>query len=126
MLYNIDKRLREIMHMPTRPFGNLDVIFCGDLCQAQPVRDFWIFEQPRFQQQPFPYKFWPDMIKCYEPKKVVRQENQTFISILNRIRTCSQTIDDIDYLNQHCYRKTPIDATFPYLFHCNKDVQEHN
>ena len=43
MLYNIDKRLREIMHTPTRPLGNLDVIFCGDLCQVQRVHDSCIF-----------------------------------------------------------------------------------
>ena len=29
MLYNIDKRPREIMHTPTKPFGGIDVIFCG-------------------------------------------------------------------------------------------------
>ena len=74
MLYNIDKKLREIMHTPTRPFGNLDVIFCGDLCQAKPVRDSWIFEQPRFQQQPFPSNFWPYMIKFYELKTMARQK----------------------------------------------------
>ena len=39
MLFNIDKRLREIMHVPTKPFGGLDVIFYGDFCQAQPIHD---------------------------------------------------------------------------------------
>ena len=47
MLFNIDKILREIFHMPTKPFGNVDVIFCGDFYQAEPIRDSWIFDQPK-------------------------------------------------------------------------------
>jgi hypothetical protein len=52
MLYNIDTKLHKIMHTLTTPFGNLDIIFCGDLCQAQHVlklldicetTEFWNF-----------------------------------------------------------------------------------
>ena len=71
MLYNIVKRICELMHAPTRPFGNLDVIFFGDLFQVQPVHDSCIFEQPIFQQQTFPYTFWLDTTKFYELKTIV-------------------------------------------------------
>lgn len=39
-----DSRLRSIMHKPTKPFGGLDVLLYGDLCQASPVKDNWIFK----------------------------------------------------------------------------------
>ena len=102
------------MHIPTKPFGNLDFIFCGDICQADPVHDSQIFEQPIFHQQTLPYTFWYGSMKYYELKTIVR------------IRTCNQTIDDITYLNMHCHRQQPLDPTFPSLSYCNKDVQKHN
>ena len=60
MLYNIDTRLQEIMHTPTLPFGNIDVILCGDLFQVKPIRDSWIFEQPKIQQKNTIYLMLPN------------------------------------------------------------------
>jgi hypothetical protein len=45
-LYSIGNRLRSIKHVHTKYFGNIDMIFCGDLYQAQPIQDSLIFEQP--------------------------------------------------------------------------------
>ena len=45
-LYSIDNQLRNIKHVQTKYFGNLDMILCGDLYQAQPIQDSLIFEQP--------------------------------------------------------------------------------
>ena len=56
----------------------------------------------------------------------MRQDNKEFVSILNRIRTCEQTTNNIAYLNKHCYKCPRNDRTFPYRFHLNKDVQQHN
>ena len=42
-LYCIDDRLRNIKHAQTKYFGNIDMIFCGDLYQAQPIQDSLIF-----------------------------------------------------------------------------------
>ena len=126
MLYNMDKRLREILHVATKPFGNVDVIFCGDFFQAEPIRDSWIFEPPRLHGQQLPYGFWAENVKCFQLNRVMRQTDQTFISILNRIRRNIQTESDIAFLNNHCCRPTPVDPAFPYLFFRNKDVQEHN
>ena len=78
MLFNIDKRLRQIMHVATKPFGGLDVTFCGDFCQVQPVHDSWIFEKPRVHQQTFPYTFWTENVRFYELKIVVKQHYRCF------------------------------------------------
>ena len=42
-LYSIDNRLRNIKHVHTKYFGDIDMIFCGDLYQAQPIQDSLIF-----------------------------------------------------------------------------------
>jgi hypothetical protein len=56
----------------------------------------------------------------------MRQTNEKFIAILNRMRTNSQTRDDLEYINTNCIRPAPNDPTFPYLFYKNKDVAMHN
>jgi hypothetical protein len=43
-LYSIDNRLRNIKHVQTKYFGNIDMLFCGDFYQAQPIQDSLIFE----------------------------------------------------------------------------------
>ena len=42
------------------------------------------------------------------------------------MRLNEKSIDDIEYINYHCYRPTLVDPLFPYLFYKNKDVQRHN
>lgn len=71
MLYSMDRRLREIMHIATKPFGNVDLIFCGDFYQAEPVRDAWIFEHSTIHGQKTPYTFWKDNVKYYQLEQVM-------------------------------------------------------
>jgi hypothetical protein len=125
-LFSIDSRLRSIKHVQTRYFGNIDMVFCGDLYQAQPIHDSLIFEQPRMDMQSIAYDFWTDCVKCYELQTTMRKTNGKFIAILNRMRTNSQTKDDLDYINMNCIRPAPNDPTFPYLFYRNKEVALHN
>ena len=56
----------------------------------------------------------------------MHQTNATFIAILNKMRTNTQTNSDIAYLNINCMHPAPNDPTFPYLFYKNKDVASHN
>jgi hypothetical protein len=125
-LYSIDNRLRNIKHVHTKYFGDIDMIFCGDLYQAQPIQDSLIFEQPTVNMQTMTHDFWKDNIKCFELHTTMRQTNETFIAILNRMRTNNQTCDDLTYINSSCMRPAPTDPTFPYLFYKNKDVAMHN
>ncbi|XP_059070801.1 uncharacterized protein LOC131860407 [Cryptomeria japonica] len=122
----IDKRLRDIMQTPTTPFGGLDTIFCGDLYQALPVLDSIIFENKPTATDLLPYNFWIDNVKCYPLTKTMRQKDETFIYILNKMRVAAQTSDDIDYLNQHCLKQPPVDPTLPHLFYRKVDVHNHN
>ena len=112
--------------MPTCHFANIDVIFLGDLYQAQPVRDSMIFESPKLDKNVIPYDFWKQKIKCYQLKTAMRQKDTHFVTVLNRIRLDEQSKEDIDYMNNKCFRPPPLDLQFPYVFYRNKDVESHN
>jgi len=65
-LYSINNRLRKIKHVQTKHFRNIDIIFCGDFYQAQPIQDSLIFEQPRINSQTITHDFWKDNVKCLQ------------------------------------------------------------
>lgn len=65
--------------------------------------DFWIFGDLVLKGINAPYSLWKDNVKTYELKQVMQQENKEFMSILNKIRTCSHTDDDLRFLNTHFY-----------------------
>jgi hypothetical protein len=125
-LYSIDNRLRSIKHVHTKYFGNIDMIFFGDLYQARPIQDSLIFEQPTVNMKTVTHDFCRDNIKFFELHTTMRQTDETFIAILNRMQTNNQTYDDLTYINSRCLRLAPTDTTFHYLFYTNKDVSIHN
>jgi hypothetical protein len=102
------------------------MIFWGDFYQPQPIHDSLIFEQPTINMQTITYDFWRDNVKCYELHTTMRQTNEKFIAILNRMQTNSQTNDDLAYINTNCMRPNPNDPTFPYIFYKNKYVAMHH
>jgi hypothetical protein len=124
--YSICSQLRSIKHVQTKYFGNIDMILCGDLYQAQPIQEYLIFEQPTVNMETSTHDFWRDDIKFFELHTTMRQTDETFIAILNRMHTNNQTHDDLTHINLRCLRPAPTDPTFPYLFYKNKDVSNHN
>jgi hypothetical protein len=124
-LYSIRNLLRSIKHVQMKYFGNIDMIFYGDLYQAQPIQDSLIFEQPTINMETVTHEFWRDNIKCFELHTTMRQTDETFISIMNRMCTNNQTHDDLTHINLRCLRIAPTDPTFHYLFYRNKDVSNH-
>ena len=99
----IDQFLR--MHGPeaNEPFGGVQMIFFGDLHQLPPVvsphegeafgslyESPWFFKARVFNQLPF------DKV---ELRKVYRQKEQSFLALLNAIRTGEAEAEDLDALN---------------------------
>jgi hypothetical protein len=125
-LFSIDSRLRIIKHVQTKYFRNLDMVFCGNIYQAQPIYDSMIFEHPNMNMQRISYEFWTYSVKCYELHTTMRQKNEKFISIMNRMRTNSQTTEDLEYIYTNCIQPASNHPTFPYLFYRNKYVALHN
>lgn len=104
----IDKILRVYNRNMREPFGGKQMIFVGDVYQLQPV----VKEDDRRLLSPFyasEFFFDAKVFQDYplvsiELKKVYRQKDDSFISILDHIRTNQTTYDDLHLLNE---RVTP-------------------
>jgi hypothetical protein len=80
----VDQRLRSIKHIQNKYFGNIDLIISGDLHQAPPVRDRWIFQNIDEGLNILAPSFWHNHVKCYQFTKVMRQSDLKFIHALDR------------------------------------------
>lgn len=99
----IDKVLRIYCRNMREPFGGKQLLLVGDIFQLEPV----LREDDRRLLQPFynsSYFFSAKVFQEFqlvsiELRKVYRQSDTTFISILDRIRSNTATNDDIKVLN---------------------------
>lgn len=112
LLDHIDSRLRRIRHID-RPFAGVQVVMIGDLKQLPPVvdkRDGEILDE--FYNNGFFFEsqaFRASDCILIEFKKVYRQEDAGFVSLLNRVRDNAATDKDIEDLNKR------------YTENCNED-----
>lgn len=100
----IDHMLRFLRRRKHEAFGGLQVLFIGDLMQLPPVvKDSeW---QVLSQYYKSSYFFEARALHGNPPihvelEKVYRQQDQQFISLLNRFRENKQAAEDIGFLNQ--------------------------
>lgn len=100
----IDAILRHFRNQPLLPFGGVQVLYIGDLFQLPPVMpdEQWqllkdcyesvFFFHARVMQQTAPL--------FIELNKIYRQNEATFISLLNGVRNSTLDWDDLEVLNQ--------------------------
>jgi hypothetical protein len=107
MLDAIDAVLRHIRSNSREPFGGVQVLFIGDLYQLPPVvkESEWQLLRDYYQS---PFFFEAMSYKEAAPigielMKVYRQHDETFISLLNRVRSNQMVESDFERLMQ-CYR----------------------
>ena len=99
----IDKVLRVYCRNMREPFGGKQLLLVGDIYQLEPV----VMEEDRQLLRPFyPSSFFFDarvfremQLVCIELRKVYRQNDPMFISILDHIRTSQVTPIDLKILN---------------------------
>ena len=112
LLDHIDSRLRRIRHID-RPFADVQIVMIGDLKQLPPVidrRDGEILDE--FYDSGFFFEsqaFRASDCLFIEFKKVYRQEDAGFVSLLNRVRDNVATDKDIAEINKR------------YTENCNED-----
>lgn len=99
----IDTILRNVRQQPDAPFGNLQVLFIGDLHQLPPVvkPEDWQYLAPYYQT---PFFFEAKAVRRSPPlnlqlTKVYRQNEQRFVDVLNRIRNNEVTTNDLELLH---------------------------
>lgn len=101
----IDYRMRSVKRNYHVPFGGVQVLFIGDLYQLPPVvkdeewsvlsrfyKSMHFFEAKALQNSGLVY---------LELDKIFRQQDETFIRILNNLRDNKSTPEDVRILNQH-------------------------
>ncbi|AMQ56164.1 helix-turn-helix domain-containing protein [Algoriphagus sanaruensis] len=105
----IDYRLRSVKRRYSTPFGGIQVLFIGDLYQLPPVvkdEEWEVMKQFYASMHFFEAKALKDSGMIYlELDKIFRQQDETFIRILNNLRDNRPSLEDIRILNSHY--KTP-------------------
>ena len=101
----IDDRLREYRKQKYSPFGGVQCLFIGDLQQLPPVvRDEdWALMQKHYST-PFFFSSKALQESSYvtiELKKIYRQADEKFISILNEVRNNHLSMESLNELNKH-------------------------
>ena len=108
MVDGMDRFLRTLTRSHL-PFGGKQVVFVGDLFQLPPVykkgsaddemlRAFYGNGTPYFYKS---YVLKRMNLPKIEFQKVYRQQDEPFLSILNRMRVGNNTQEDFEYLNEH-------------------------
>ena len=99
----IDKTLKKIRRN-NLPFGGVQIVAIGDMQQLPPVAvgNEWNILSEYYNS---PYFFASDAFKngnfqVIELKKIYRQSDEKFISLLNKIRDDKCSLDDLEELNQ--------------------------
>ena len=99
-LYKIYMRLQEIKglsYSKTR-FGNVTIIAVGDLYQLSSLKDKKIYDTPGSNYDPtlisLHGSLWKENFNFHELKDIVRQKDQQFAQLLNRVREAQMTEDD--------------------------------
>jgi len=101
----IDFRMKSVRGNFQESFGGIQVLFIGDLFQLPPIvkdhdwavlkhhyRSMHFFEAKALKQSPLVY---------VELTKIFRQEDDSFIRILNNLRNNQTLKEDLDELNEH-------------------------
>ena len=105
-LYKIHMRLQEIkgMNYSDTRFGNVIIIAVGDLYQLPPLKDKKIYDTPGSSSDPTPIclhgSLWQENFNFHELKHIVRQKDQHFAQLLNRVCEAQITDDDEATLKQ--------------------------
>ena len=110
----IDRFLR-INRSSTVPFGGVQLLLIGDLFQLPPVVPLAEGEVLHFNGYASPYFFSSFSLQHarlvpLELKTVFRQEDTSFIELLNQVRIAENLEFVLEEINQKCYRNNVDDA----------------
>lgn len=128
----IDATLRECLYS-TAPFGGKQIVFSGDLFQLEPVlvdeADKAVISDNYHTDKPFFFKakvFGRMRLPKIEFKKIFRQDDASFLGILNNIRSGVVRQADLDKLNRRIGISVPKDGMVITLCSVNKRADKIN
>ena len=126
MIDAIDDILRHVRNKPNEVFGGTQMLFIGDLFQLPPVvKDDEAQLLSQFYQSPF---FFDAIVmqlapfKTIELTKIYRQQDSTFIQLLNKIRNNECTESEFELLRS-LRKKMPDPLPKGTIVLCSHNVQ---
>lgn len=129
MLDAVDTILK-VVRRSQQPFGGVQLLFIGDLYQLSPVAkpDEWAVMQAYYES---PFFFHAKVMEEAKPlnielTKIYRQNEQTFIDLLNNIRQGKVTNNDLDLLDSRL-KHQKIEGAITLTTHNQKadSINEH-
>lgn len=105
MLRHLDETLRASKKASLEPFGGIPVVFCGDFSQLPPIENRSAMLSPdssssssNYRAYAFKCPVWQEVFgggkNTVVLNRTFRQDNQEYISLLNRVRLGKMTIAD--------------------------------
>ena len=135
MLHYVDARLKQVFDSD-EIFGGLSIILVGDFKQLPPIKERYVFEEPRndpyalIATRALGCNYLWSQFKIFELSEIMRQRgDRELAQTLNRLgesNLISLSKNQVAVLDS-CIRKVediPFEAVF--LFHANKSVNEFN
>lgn len=132
LIDGMDRVLRKLMHT-NLPFGGKQMILSGDIYQLEPVvgrnaeremlKDMYGTERPYFYKANVFKEF---RLATIELLKVYRQDDKTFLSILNHVRDCRITELDLVRVNTRVRNYSEEDGLAIILSPYNTAVKQIN
>jgi ATP-dependent DNA helicase PIF1 len=106
----IEKRMNQAKfgdNPHSKRFGGVRVLIFGDIFQLGPVSKDGEFNEYFFESEVFGSLYTRGNLLLLELDKIWRQEDETFIKILNQIRSGRVTEADLEPLNNRILRDNP-------------------
>ena len=130
MLYNLDLRLREIT-MVDDVFGGVSVFVFGDLYQLQPTVAKYPFEEPSNKEHARAFvlrNLWRLFTVISLEENHRQGEDKVYGDLLNRVRTGSQTEEDVALLKTRVRPKDDpsLDKNALHIYGTNAKVNARN
>jgi hypothetical protein len=119
--------LQEIRSGFEKPFGGMNIVFCGDLSQLPPVNARPVFKSHRDSLSGAP--LWQSL-HYFPYKRIMRQSHVVFSSILTKIGNGDMLkLDEKALLESRLKSREQLMNDAPNaigLFHRNQDIEEYN
>jgi len=116
IMKTVNKRWGEIMGTGTeKPFGNVSVLFLGDLYQLNPVRQKAVYYNPPAARElsEIPDTLWR-LFRFHELTEIERQKDDLiYAQLLNRIREAKYTEENICILKSREISVSASDTSYP-------------
>ena len=107
-IFDLLNEIGQVIRNNDRPFGGIQVIFCGDFNQLPPIANN---SDPDTGKFCFESDYWQNTFDSnIELKHIFRQNDQTYIGILNEVRSGQLTKKSEQILIECLKKKVPADS----------------